>query len=124
MALAILLASTLTHPVSSADSLSARSVLHRRDGRNDRSRIVDISQRLGRDLNGWSFRFRSWRGLAVLAADGAPYLRPSPCCRSRCNMYWRTAQIEGRLTIGLGLHALDAGLLLLIAAGLAVGLFD
>ena len=32
--------------------------------------------------------------------------------------------IEGRLAIGLGLHALDAGLLLLIAAGLAVGLFD
>jgi hypothetical protein len=32
--------------------------------------------------------------------------------------------IEGRLTIGLGLHALDAGLLLLISAGLAVGLFD
>jgi hypothetical protein len=32
--------------------------------------------------------------------------------------------IEGRLGIGLGLHALDAALLLLIAAGLAVGLFD
>jgi hypothetical protein len=32
--------------------------------------------------------------------------------------------IEGRLALGLGLHALDAGLLLLIAAGLAVGLFD
>ena len=32
--------------------------------------------------------------------------------------------IEGRLAIGLGLHALDAGLLLLIAAGLTVGLFD
>jgi hypothetical protein len=32
--------------------------------------------------------------------------------------------IEGRLAIGLGLHALDAGLLLLIAAGLAIGLFD
>jgi Family of unknown function (DUF6220) len=32
--------------------------------------------------------------------------------------------IEGRLAIGLGLHALDAGLLLLIAAGLALGLFD
>jgi hypothetical protein len=32
--------------------------------------------------------------------------------------------MEGRLTIGLGLHALDAGLLLLIAAGLAAGLFD
>jgi hypothetical protein len=32
--------------------------------------------------------------------------------------------IEGRLAIGLGLHALDAGLLLLIAAGLAVGSFD
>jgi Family of unknown function (DUF6220) len=32
--------------------------------------------------------------------------------------------IEGRLAIGLGLHALDARLLLLIAAGLAVGLFD
>jgi hypothetical protein len=32
--------------------------------------------------------------------------------------------IEGRLTIGLGLHALDARLLLLIAAGMAVGLFD
>lgn len=32
--------------------------------------------------------------------------------------------IEGRLAIGLGKHALDAGLLLLIAAGLAVGLFD
>jgi len=32
--------------------------------------------------------------------------------------------IEGRLAIGLGLHALDAGLLLLIAAALAVGLFD
>ena len=32
--------------------------------------------------------------------------------------------IEGRLAIGLGLHALDAGLMLLIAAGLAVGLFD
>jgi hypothetical protein len=32
--------------------------------------------------------------------------------------------IEGRLAIGLGLHALDAALLLLIAGGLAVGLFD
>ena len=32
--------------------------------------------------------------------------------------------IEGRLAIGLGLHALDAELLLLIAAGLAAGLFD
>jgi hypothetical protein len=32
--------------------------------------------------------------------------------------------IEGRLSIGLGLHALNAGLLLLIAAGLAIGLFD
>jgi len=32
--------------------------------------------------------------------------------------------IEGRLAIGQGLHASDAGLLLLIAAGLAVGLFD
>ena len=32
--------------------------------------------------------------------------------------------IEGRLAIGLRLHALDAGLLLLIAAGPAVGLFD
>jgi hypothetical protein len=32
--------------------------------------------------------------------------------------------IEGRLAIGLGLHALDAALLLLIAAALTVGLFD
>jgi hypothetical protein len=32
--------------------------------------------------------------------------------------------MEGRLAIGLGLHALDAGLLLLIAFALAVGLFD
>ena len=32
--------------------------------------------------------------------------------------------IEGRFAIGLGLHALDADLLLLIAAGLAAGLFD
>jgi mercuric ion transport protein len=32
--------------------------------------------------------------------------------------------MEGRLTIGLGLHALDAGLLLLIAFALAIGLFD
>ncbi len=32
--------------------------------------------------------------------------------------------IEGRLAIGLGLHALDGALLLLIAAALAVGLFD
>jgi hypothetical protein len=32
--------------------------------------------------------------------------------------------IEGRLAIGLGLHALDAALLLLIAVGLAGGLFD
>jgi hypothetical protein len=32
--------------------------------------------------------------------------------------------IEGHLPIGLGLHALDAGLLLLIAATLAAGLFD
>jgi hypothetical protein len=32
--------------------------------------------------------------------------------------------IEARLAIGQGLRALDAGLLLLIAAGLAVGLFD
>jgi mercuric ion transport protein len=32
--------------------------------------------------------------------------------------------MEGRLAIGLGLHALDAALLLLIAAALAVGLFD
>jgi len=32
--------------------------------------------------------------------------------------------IEGRLAIGLGLHALDAALLLLIVAALAIGLFD
>jgi hypothetical protein len=32
--------------------------------------------------------------------------------------------MEGRLAIGLGLHALDAGLLLLIAAGLTAGFFD
>jgi putative tricarboxylic transport membrane protein len=32
--------------------------------------------------------------------------------------------IEGRLAIGLGLHALDAALQLLIAAALTVGLFD
>jgi len=32
--------------------------------------------------------------------------------------------IEGRLAIGLGLHALDGALLLLMAAALAVGLFD
>lgn len=32
--------------------------------------------------------------------------------------------IEGRLAMGLGLHALDAGLLLLVAGGLAVGSFD
>jgi uncharacterized protein DUF6220 len=32
--------------------------------------------------------------------------------------------MEGRLAIGLGLHALDGALLLLIAAALAVGLFD
>jgi hypothetical protein len=32
--------------------------------------------------------------------------------------------IEGRFAIGLGLHALYAALLLLIAAGLAAGLFD
>lgn len=32
--------------------------------------------------------------------------------------------IEGRLAIGLGLHALDAALLLLISAGLAAGLFE
>jgi hypothetical protein len=32
--------------------------------------------------------------------------------------------IEGRLAIGLGLHALDAALLLLIAGALTVGLFD
>jgi hypothetical protein len=32
--------------------------------------------------------------------------------------------IEGRLAMGLGLHALDAGLLLLVSASLAIGLFD
>ena len=32
--------------------------------------------------------------------------------------------VEGRLAIGLGLHALDGALLLLMAAALAVGLFD
>ncbi|MFT4115086.1 DUF6220 domain-containing protein [Bradyrhizobium sp.] len=32
--------------------------------------------------------------------------------------------IDGRLSIGIGLHALDAALLLLIAAALAVGLLD
>ena len=32
--------------------------------------------------------------------------------------------IEGRLAFGLGLHALDAAILLLIAGGLTVGLFD
>jgi hypothetical protein len=32
--------------------------------------------------------------------------------------------IEGRFEFGLGLHALDAGLLLMIAGALAVGLFD
>jgi hypothetical protein len=39
-------------------------------------------------------------------------------------MCWRTAQSKAALAIDLGLHALDAGLLLLIAGGLAVGLFD
>jgi mercuric ion transport protein len=32
--------------------------------------------------------------------------------------------MEGRLAIGLGLHALDGGLLLLISAALAAGVFD
>jgi hypothetical protein len=32
--------------------------------------------------------------------------------------------LEGRLAVGLGLHALDAAILLLIAAALALGVFD
>jgi len=62
-----------------------------------------------------AWRVSSWRrtlfALHSLAADRIAI------CLAHC-------AIEGRLAIGLGLHALDAGLLLLIAAGLAVGLFD
>jgi hypothetical protein len=123
MALAIPLANAHTHPVSTADYLSARSILHRRDGRNDRSWMVDISQQLGRDLS-------LVIPLPVLAWLGGPararrtLFACIPLLQIALQYVLAHRAIEGRLTIGLGLHALDARLLLLISAGLAVGLFD
>jgi Family of unknown function (DUF6220) len=124
MALAILLASTLTHPVSSADSLSARSVLHRRDGRNAdpgwwtyHSAWVAIFQWLVVPLPILAWLSGAGRGRRTLFAT-------IPLLQVALQYVLAHRAIEGRLTIGLGLHALDAGLLLLIAAGLAVGLFD
>jgi hypothetical protein len=114
MALAIPLANAHTHPVSTADYLSARSILHRRDGRNDRFWMVDISQQLGRDLSMASHS----------ASDTGVAWRSIPLLQIALQYVLAHRAIEGRLTIGLGLHALDAGLLLLISAGLAVGLFD
>jgi hypothetical protein len=66
--------------------------------------MVEISQQLGRDLS--------------LVSVCIPLLQIA------LQYVLAHRAIEGRLTIGLGLHALDARLLLLIAAGLAVGLFD
>ena len=77
-----------------------------------------------RSFNGWSFRFRSWRGLAGLLVGGAHYSHAFPCCRSHCNMCWRTAQSKADLRLVWACTPWMPGLLLLIAAGLAVGLFD
>jgi hypothetical protein len=122
MALAIPLANALTYPVSTADYLSPRSMLHRGDGCDDRSWMVDISQRLGRHLSmaghsafdsGMAWRSCSWRRTLFACI---------PFLQFALQYVLAHRAIEGRLTIGPGLHALDAGLLLLIAAGLAVRL--
>src|SRR4029077_21175188 len=51
MVFAIPFENSAAHSVSTTDYLSARSVLHRGDSRDDRSRLVDIPQRLGRYLS-------------------------------------------------------------------------
>ena len=65
----------------------------------------------------------AWLG-GPARATAHPDLRCIPLLQIALQYVLAHRAIEGRLTIGLGLHALDAGLLLLIAAGLAVGLFD
>jgi hypothetical protein len=98
MVIAIHLTNFVAHSVSTPDYLPARSVLHRRDSRDDRSWLVEISQRLGRNLSvaghsasnlGVAWRASSWAANAVrmhsLAADrvaicvGAPRNRRSTC---------------------------------------------
>src|SRR3954451_15886359 len=51
MVIAIHLTNFVAHSVSTPDYLPARSVLHRRDSRDDRSWLVEISHRLGRHLS-------------------------------------------------------------------------
>jgi hypothetical protein len=94
------------------------------DRRHDRSWMVDISQRLGRDT---SMAGRSasdpgvaWRSCSWTAHTDCMH----PPLQIALQYVLAHRAIEGRLAIGLGLHALDAGRLLLIAAGLAAGLFD
>jgi len=67
--LAIPLENSVAHSVSTTDYLFARSVPHRGDSRDGRSGLVDISQRLGRDLSmvghsasdpGVAWRTSSW----------------------------------------------------------------
>ena len=86
--------------------------------------MVDLSQRLGRHFSVAVHptsdprlvgRPSSWATRAVL---------PHSAAANALQDVLAHRAIEGRFAIGLGLHALDAGLLLLIAAGLAVGLFD
>jgi hypothetical protein len=82
MVIAIPLANSVAHSVSTTDYLFARSVPHRGDSRDGRSGLVDISQRLGRDLSmvghsasdpGVAWRASSWAAHTIrvhsLAAD-------------------------------------------------------
>jgi len=96
--IAIHLTSFVAHSVSTPDYLPARPVLHRRYSRDDRSWLVDISQRLGRHLSvarhsasdpGVAWRASSWAADTIrmhsLAADrvaiciGAPGDRRPTC---------------------------------------------
>ena len=123
MVSAIPFANSVAHSVSTTDYLPARSVLRRGGCRDDRSGLVEISQRLA--IFQWLVI-----PLPILASLGGPPRRRRtlfaciPLLQIALQYVLAHRAIEGRLAIGLGLHALDAGLLLLIAAGLAVGLLD
>jgi hypothetical protein len=111
MVIAIPLAS-LEQSVSTTDYSPARSPLHHKDSRDDRSGLVNKSRRLGRDLSmvdhfasdpSMAWRVSSWRSTLFECL---------PLLQIALQYVLAHRAIEGRLAIGLGLHALDAGLLL------------
>jgi hypothetical protein len=123
MVIAISFANFVAHSVSTTDYLPARSVPHRGGAVTDPAWWTYHSD--------WIAVFQ-WLviPLPILAWHGGPprgrrtLFACIPLLQFALQYVLVHRAIEGRLAIGLGLHALDAGLPLLIAAGLAAGLFD